>query len=99
MTQFLLSSAIAGAGFLIFSFFICFIAVHTVRLAVLGWKYGLNKQRRPSPKKDKDPPIPSAPAPAKPPTPEPVYYIVERKRKPKKRVNSEYSEPKQIKFQ
>ena len=73
----------------------CFIAVHTVRLALLGWKYNAEKKKTVALSKEKEP---SQKPVSSPPSPEPVYYIVERK-KVRKRVKSEYSEPKPIKFE
>ncbi len=61
---------------------ICIIVVHVGKLARIG--YRTRKKKLP-------------PEPPKTPEPErePVYYIVEKK---KKRVKSEYSEPRRISF-
>lgn len=73
---------ILGLLYLFLTFAICFILVHTIKLAYLGFKLSRKKC---SPHKEKI---------EHPPAPEPIYYIVEKKRSKK----STYSEPKEIKF-
>lgn len=80
----LLSVSPQAQGFLwtVLIFLFCVIAVHGVKLAVIGFR-SLHKN------------LPEEP-PQKPESkPEPVYFIVERK---KKRAKSEYSEPREVKF-
>ena len=77
---------IIGLLYLFLTFIICFILVHLIKLAYIGFL---------SSRKSKKPEPPPEPKPEKPqPKPEPVYYIVEKKRARK----STYSEPKEIKF-
>lgn len=73
-------------------FAICFLCVHVLRLARVGWSYQ---------KKQKEQKSVSSKQQAQPPKPvekqaetKPIYYIVERKRK----ARTSYSEPKQIQF-
>jgi len=85
----LLASSIIGVVWLALLFVLCFICVHVLRLAKLGQQYrkAENKEKTtPTPLQE----IKSPPATAS----EPIYYIVERK----KRVESGFSEPKQIRF-
>ena len=105
MKNCLLSAAASGAFWLLLLFVVSFLAVHTVRLAKIGWNY--QKRHVAPPEKSsaeklsseparRDPPAKEtseAPAAEKPP--EPVYYIVERK---KRRPRDTYSAPKEIKF-
>lgn len=74
---------IIGLLYLFLTFIICFILIHTIKLAYLGFK--LSRRKSPPPPKESHTP---------PPPPEPVYYIVEKKRSKK----STYSDPKEIKF-
>ena len=110
MKNCLLTAPLTGAFWLIFLFVVCFLGVHLVRLAKIGWKYqkdrnDTNRPPQPSERTREDsssragnPPDAPQPEkkdePAKGP-PEPVYYIVERKRK---RTRDSYSPPKEIKF-
>ena len=105
MKNCLLSAAASGAFWLILLFVVSFLAVHTVRLAKIGWNYQKrhvtppdksSAEKRGSEPARRDPPAKEtseAPAAEKPP--EPVYYIVERK---KRRPRETYSPPKEIKF-
>ena len=105
MKNCLLSAAASGAFWLILLFVVSFLAVHTVRLAKIGWNYQKrhvtppeksSAEKRGSEPARRDPPAKEtseAPAAEKPP--EPVYYIVERK---KRRLRETYSPPKEIKF-
>lgn len=72
-----------GLLYLFLTFVVCFILVHLIKLAYIGFKSMKKKPPDTPPEK-----------PARAPKPEPVYYIVEKKRSKK----STYSEPKEIKF-
>ncbi len=78
----LLSVQGTGAVAVLVILFICIVVVYVGKLAYLGYRTRAKKL----------PPDPPKPAE---PEKEPVYYIVEKK---KKRVRSEYSEPKRISF-
>ena len=97
MKNCLLSAAASGAFWLILLFVVSFLAVHTVRLAKIGWNY--QKRHVTPPEKSSAEKRGSEPARRDPPAaekpPEPVYYIVERK---KRRPRETYSPPKEIKF-
>jgi hypothetical protein len=84
----LLSVHAFGFLWLVVLFAVCFLAVHTFRLARLGRKYQKQRNHTPPPntaQEKKTPPQSEG---------EPIYYIVERKR----RAKSSYSEPKRIHF-
>lgn len=90
----LLSTNLLGMAWLTLLFLLCFVLVHTVRLVRFGQKYCKTQNAKtapaPTPVKEnsaqeKTPPAPSG---------EPIYYIVERKKRPK----STYTEPKRIDF-
>ncbi len=84
----LLLSSTFGIFWLTLLFALCFAGVHILKLARLGQKYRKNEQReREEPVKKEEEPPPKTEA-------EPIYYIVERK----KRVKSNFGEPKQIRF-
>lgn len=87
MNALLTSSAVGGFA-LVGLLILCFVLVHILRLAEIGWKH---KNERPTP-----PPQQPEKNPELPPRAEPIYYIVEKKRKP--RPKAHYSEPKEIKF-
>ena len=72
-----------GLLYLFLTFVVCFILVHIIKLAYIGF---LSMRKKPEP--------PPAPKEKPQPKPEPVYYIVEKKRARK----STYSEPKEIQF-
>ena len=72
-----------GLLYLFLTFIVCFILVHIIKLAYIGF---LSLRKKPEP--------PPAPKEKPQPKPEPVYYIVEKKRARK----STYSEPKEIQF-
>ena len=74
---------IIGLLYLFLTFIVCFILVHIIKLAYIGF---LSLRKKPEP--------PPAPKEKPQPKPEPVYYIVEKKRARK----STYSEPKEIQF-
>lgn len=78
----LLSVQGTGAIAVLVLLFICIVVVHVGKLAYLGYRTRGKKL---------PPEAPKPPEPEK----EPVYYIVEKK---KKRVRSEYSEPRRISF-
>ena len=92
MKNCLLGAAARGAFWLAFIFVVCFLSVHLVRLAKIGWNHQKNRTVPPEKPKSERPDPP--PKPEERP-PEPVYYIVERKRK---RSRDSYSSPKEIKF-
>lgn len=54
-----------GALYLLLTFLFCFILVHVIRLAILGFQAA---KKPPEPEKKPEP------------KPEPVYYIVEKRR-------------------
>ena len=71
-----------GALYTVLVLIIVIIVVHGITLARIGYR-SLGKK------------LPPEPPPKEKNEPEPVYFLVERK---KKRVRSEYSEPKRINF-
>lgn len=79
----LLSAQANGFWWTLLLYLLCFIIVHAIKLAAVGYRT-IGKHLPPEPPKE----------PQK--TPEPVYFLVERK---KKRPKKDYSEPKQINFQ
>ena len=89
----LLSSAVSPfLGFLAVGllFGLCFLAVHAVKLAKIGWKnhpYSPQKKQETEQKTSAHEQTSQAQ--------EPIYYIVERK---KKRAKQTYSEPKEFRF-
>ena len=92
-TYHLNSIAVIGGIWLIVVFCFCFLTVHIVKLARMGWDANAEQKKKnvQAAKKEEPKPTPTAPAS----TPEPVYYIVERK---KKRTKASYTEPKEIRF-
>lgn len=73
-----------GILYLFLTFAVCFILIHIIKLAYIGFLSVRKKtERQPEPKTEQ--PQPKI---------EPVYYIVEKRRARK----SVYSEPKEIKF-
>ena len=85
MNRLLSVSALVGAGYLLLLFGVCFFFVHLFRLAKIGWQASLRPPEKNEIKKEE----------AKPP--EPVYYIVEKKKKPRK-PKTQYSEPREFRF-
>ena len=73
-----------GALYLFLTFVVCFILVHLIKLAYIGF---MSLKKKPEPPK-------AVPKPVVKPEPEPVYYIVEKKRSRK----STYSTPREIEF-
>lgn len=73
-----------GILYLAILFVACFVFVHMVKLAVIGFK---SVRKKPGEK-----PLPE---PEKKKEPQPVYYIVEKKRA---RSKATYSKPREIKF-
>ena len=71
-----------GALYTVLVLIIVIIVVHGIKLARIGYR-SLGKK------------LPPEPPPKAKNEPEPFYFLVERK---KKRVRSEYSEPKRINF-
>ncbi len=95
--QNLLSFQSVGGVIVFLLFAVIFIIVHVVKLARLGWLLqGKEKPREQAP-------VPQAKPQEKEKTddsqkPQPIYYIVERKKRPPKR-NYHYDEPKSIRFE
>ncbi len=73
-----------GILYLAILFVACFVFVHMVKLAVIGFK-SVRKKSEEKPQ----------PEPEKKKEPQPVYYIVEKKRA---RSKATYSKPREIKF-
>lgn len=73
-----------GILYLAILFVACFVFVHMVKLAVIGFK---SVRKKPGEKPQ--------PEPEKKKEPHPVYYIVEKKRA---RSKATYSKPREIKF-
>ncbi|HIQ66579.1 MAG TPA: hypothetical protein IAB25_05905 [Candidatus Coproplasma stercoravium] len=73
-----------GILYLAILFVACFVFVHMVKLAVIGFK---SVRKKPEEKPQ--------PEPEKKKEPQPVYYIVEKKRA---RSKATYSKPREIKF-
>ena len=91
--NFLTATLLSGILWLSLIFGLCFLSVHIARLVRLGWLYQKNalkptEQEQPSTEKKETAPQPK-------PSAEPVYYIVERKRKPRQ---ASYGTPKEIRF-
>ncbi len=80
--------AVGGIFSLLFLFVLCFVCIHILKCAKIGFFHN---------KKPTEPPPPPKEDAKKAPTPpqEPIYYIVERKRM---RAKPKYGEPKQIQF-
>ena len=74
-----------GFLFTLLLFLVCFVSVHTLLLARVGWEYNRKKATPPPKEEEKTAPVEK----------EPIYYIVERKTK---RAKASYGEPKQINF-
>ena len=89
MNLLLFSAGARGLLWCALLFILPFIAVHGIKLALIGWQTY----------KKKSEPQKSQPAPKNEPPPtqptEPVYYIVEKKQR---RAKPSYSDPKQIRF-
>lgn len=87
----LMSLPVKGMLLTILLFAVCFVGVHVIILARLGWEYQTRKE-----KPAENPPEKSKEEEKKPlMEKEPIYYIVERKTK---RAKASYGEPKQINF-
>lgn len=78
----LLSVQWLGALYTFFALLICIVVICGCKLARIGFRTIGKKLPPETPPKEDKPP-------------EPVYYLVERK---KKRVKTEYSDPKRIQF-
>ncbi len=89
MNIFLLSLQALGGLWLILLFGFCFLGVHIAKLAKLGWSQS-KKTPPPKPEAKQEPPKEK-----QAPKAEPVYYIVERKKRPPKNT---YGEPKPFQF-
>ena len=85
-TLLLSTRAVGGAFCLIFLFLLCFVCVHILKCAKIGF-FQNRKPHPPQKTEEKE----KAPAPPQ----EPIYYIVEKKRT---RAKAKYGEPKQIHF-
>ena len=87
----LTSNALTGVALTLFLFLFCFIVVHFLLLAKIGWQASLNAEKTKTEEQKQETPAP------KNKEREPIYYIVEKKRaKPKARTI--YSEPKEFRF-
>lgn len=84
----LLVSPIVGFVWIARLFGFCFLAVHILKLARIGWE--APKTQPSAPPKEEKKEENKAPA-----SQEPIYYIVERKTR---RAKSSYKEPKEIRF-
>lgn len=85
---FLSAAAVGGVFCTAFLFTLCFVCIHILKCAKIGWK-----QRRQNPPDGNPKSTQNEKAPA--PPQEPVYYIVEKKRTHPK---TKYTEPKEIRF-
>ena len=85
----LLASPLVGFLWVALLFGFCFLGVHILKLAKIGWDAPKTQAEEP-PKAEKHE---EKKAPAT--TQEPIYYIVERKTR---RAKSSYTEPKEIRF-
>ena len=93
----LLSYQTVGGLTVFFLFCLLFLVVHVVKLARLGWL--LQKKEHSAPKQPETEQKPTEKEKtdgAK--KPQPIYYIVERKKRPPKRAYH-YEEPKSIRFE
>ena len=88
MNTLLLALPVKGFLWFLLIFALCFVGVHVLQLARVGWEYKKEKIKKPP----AEPPKEEKKAPA---VQEPVYYIVERKTR---RAKSAYTEPKRIQF-
>ena len=90
----LLSANLLGMVWLTLLFLLCFALVHTVKLIRFGQKYckAQNAKSTPAPTPQQQTSAQEKTTPT--PSGEPIYYIVERKKRPK----STYTEPKRIDF-
>ena len=82
--------AVGGIFSLLFLFILCFVCVHILKCAKIGFAQHKKPTDPPTPPTPPKEDVKKAPAPQ-----EPVYYIVERKRT---RAKPKYSEPRQIQF-
>lgn len=85
----LLASPIVGFVWIALLFGFCFLSVHILKLARIGWQAPKSQAPQPQEKEEKKEEK-KTPAPQ-----EPIYYIVERKTR---RAKSSYTEPKEIRF-
>ncbi len=85
----LLVSPVVGFVWIALLFDFCFLGVHILKLARIGWKAPKTQSDQPQEKEEKKEEK-KAPAPQ-----EPIYYIVERKTR---RAKSSFKEPKEIRF-
>lgn len=98
----LLSAKLTGALCVFLMLLFCFILVHIVKLAILGYDFYKNNEKnsenaqKKEEETEKDPPPPPEKKPSSP-LPAPIYYLVEKKRV-RKKPKQEYEEPKRINF-
>ena len=90
----LLTTAANGIFCLILLFLFCFLCVHLIKFAQIGWKHQNKQPEKPTDNTAEKTENKENKAPAQNPQ-EPIYYIVEKKTK---RAKSSYGEPKQIRF-
>ncbi len=86
-TNLLSAYAVGGIFSLVFLFALCFVCIHILKCAKIGFFH----HKKPT----EPPPPPKEDAKKAPTSQEPIYYIVERKRM---RAKPKYGEPKQILF-
>ena len=91
MDTLLIALPVEGCIWFLFIFLLCFIGVHVLQLARIGWAYKKQTAKKPSP----PPPPPPKEEKKAPAEQEPIYYIVERKTR---RAKPAYAEPKRIHF-
>lgn len=82
-------SPIVGLVWIALLFGFCFLGVHILKLAHIGWNAPKTQEK---PQETNEEKKEEKKAPAKE---EPIYYIVERKTR---RAKSTYTEPKEIRF-
>lgn len=83
------SGGVIGFFWAIILFFLCFLAIHSIKLIRLGLK-ALNEPKNEPIQQEKKPADRKSGAEK-----EPIYYIVERK---KRRAKTSYTEPKEFRF-
>lgn len=95
MEELLLAAAKSGILYVLILLVLCFVAVHAVHLAVLGWQTLRPSQHDGELKKEDPPPKEAPPEKSEKDAekPQAVYYLVEKKRVKKK---PKYSEPKRV---
>lgn len=96
MNTLLISFPVKGMLFTFLLFSVCFIGIHVLILARLGWEWQQRSLESTDDKPEKkiEEKAEEKKTPSEKQT-EPIYYIVERKTR---RAKSTYGEPKQINF-